>query len=109
MIERLALESPDGFPERWATCEHQRCASVGMSSKNRKHSALVRRAQMEEAVPGEQAVERCIQVQRTHVRNEPGRAGKTALRNFDHFRSGIDSRDGTPRVNQVARDWLSGT
>src|SRR6266567_6845063 len=109
MIERLALESPAGFPKGRAAGEHQRCASAGMSPKDRKHSTLVRGAQMEEAVPGEQTVERRIQVQGAHVRNKPGRAGKIALGDFDHFWRRIDPRDGTPRFKQIARDWLSRT
>jgi len=42
-----------------------------MLSKERKHSALILRAKVEETVPGNEAIKSRVQLKVAHVRNDP--------------------------------------
>ena len=57
MKQRLALKGADRHAQSWAACEHEDGARGGMYSENGEHAALIVVAEMEEAVPGEDAIE----------------------------------------------------
>lgn len=79
MIERLAFISSDCFPMRRPAGEHEGCIQFSMLSENRKHSALIFRTQVEEAVPRQNTIKTPIQRQHSHVRDDPILIRETGL------------------------------
>jgi len=65
----------DGLAARRAGVKHQHGAPRGVSSEDREYGGLVVRLQVEEAVPGEQAVETRVEAERPHVGDDPTPGG----------------------------------
>src|SRR5437763_14603424 len=58
VVQGFPRKGPDCLAMQWTAREHQRSARSGVLAENRKHPALIFGTQMEEAVPGENTVER---------------------------------------------------
>src|ERR1700722_5612259 len=71
MIQRLSTVSTNCFSIRGTTGEHQYRLWRSMFSENRKHLALVLRAQVEKTVPCENSAEAPIERQFPHARDYP--------------------------------------
>src|SRR5258708_29572497 len=108
VVKRLAAEISDCLAMRRAAGEHQGGIRRGVFSENGKHPALILRAEMEIAVPCENAAKRPAQRQRPHVRDDPLLAWKMALADVDERRRGVHARDIVTRFDEITGDGLAG-
>jgi hypothetical protein len=78
-----------------------------MGGKARKHPSLIVRAQVEEAVPRQNAVEPSVEVQLTHVRHMPFVIRKAFTAEADHGGRCIYTNDAKSAIDEVASDRLA--
>ncbi len=67
VIQGLSFNATNGLAMRRSTREHQRGAWRGVRPEYREHPPLIFVVQMEEAVPGENAMKEPPETQRPHV------------------------------------------
>lgn len=86
MVERFALEFADGLAVHRAAGEHQGSVRSGVSPENVEHRTLIFRAEVKEAVPGQDAVKTPAQRQRPHIVDDPVLIRETGLAEVDESR-----------------------
>src|SRR5262245_61356152 len=107
MVERFPPTHADRFTFRGTAREHQWSAELSMGGKPPIHLTLIVRAQVKEAVPGQNTPESPVELQRTHVRHKPHRVRKACSAECDHGRRSIHTNDPKPAIDEVASDRLA--
>jgi hypothetical protein len=79
-----------------------------MRGKSPKHRPLIVRAQVEETVPRQKAVEPSAELQLPHVRDKPLGIWKTSTAEFNHGWRSIHANDAKPLIKEVGSDRLAG-
>jgi hypothetical protein len=109
MVKPLAFVSANRLALRWPAGEHQGRPRCGMPTEDWEHQALVILAEVKQTIPRQNAVKSVIKGERTHVRNEPVVAGKTAPAHSDEGRRRVYAGHLATPIDEVAGDWLAGT
>ena len=99
MIQHLALEAPQGLAMFRAAGEHQGRPRRGVHPEHGEHAPLIVVAQVEQAVPGEDAVERLAKGQDPHVGDAPGLLRHALPAMGDHFRRRIHAGEGAAALD----------
>lgn len=85
-----------------AAGEQQCAAGTCVALKNGKHRGLVFRSEVEEAVPGEDAVEAAAEGEGAHVGNDPLLSGKARAGDFEERGRGVDAGNAVSLGDQVS-------
>lgn len=76
VVERLPCQGPVGLVARPTASEQQDGPRLGVAGETREQLSLIFRGEVEDAVPGDQAIERAARCEMAHVADLPGRARK---------------------------------
>ena len=109
MVKRLSLPFADRLAVGRAAGEHQGGAVGGVRGEAREHRPLIPAREMEEAVPGEEAVESAVKFEPTHVRDDPLFLREALAAQVDQSGRRIDARHAQAGPEEIARDRLAGT
>ena len=107
MVERLALPFADPLAGAMAGGEHQSGAGAGMGGEAGEQCALVVGGEMEDTVPGDQAVEAAAEIERAHVGDQPLLLREALPAQGDQRGGAIDAGHGEAALDQVAGDRLA--
>src|SRR3954453_10230295 len=107
MVEWLASIRADALAFRGAAGEHERSTRVCMAGEPGEHPTLIIRFEMKEAVPGQQAVEPALQLELSHVPNQPLGSGKTGPAQPNHRWRRVDTNHTIADIYSVPADGLA--
>lgn len=106
VIERLAAIAADSLAMRWSAGEQQGRVRRRMIADDRKQPALIRMRQVEETVPGHEAVECLSERERSHVGDRPRMIGETRAAKGNQRGRGTDPGQVKAPLDEISPDRL---
>lgn len=108
VIEGFTLEAAKRLAIRRTAGEKQPCPGGGVRLKHRKHPALIRAGQMEEAIPGHHTVKASSQLQSPHIGLVRPRRRQSRVKQRQHGCRGIDPGDHEAAIGELTGDRDTG-